>query len=107
MSWDSAANLGNETINMARSILKFLGALPTPLLNELNRQTQTIDTLGPFMFTVISSNKTICQTATEVAERLFAEHPDAVKSFNEQSHPDIVELRETFWTRRYDEALVR
>ncbi|PTB71434.1 ras GTPase-activating protein [Trichoderma longibrachiatum ATCC 18648] len=99
VSWDPAVNLSHETINMARSILKFLGALPTPLLNELNRQTQTIDTLGPFMFTVISSNKTICQTATEVAERLFAEHPEAVKSFNEQSHPDVVELRETFWTR--------
>lgn len=85
---------------MARSILKFLGALPTSLLNELNRQTPALDTLGPFIFTVISSNKTICQTATEVAERLFSGHPEAVKSFNEQSHPDILELRETFWTRR-------
>ncbi|KAK4060229.1 uncharacterized protein Triagg1_10854 [Trichoderma aggressivum f. europaeum] len=99
VSWDPAANLSNEVINMARSILKFLGALPTPLLNELNRQTPTLDTLGPFTFTVISSNKSICQTATEVAERLFSEHPEAVKSFNEQSHPDILELRETFWTR--------
>lgn len=85
---------------MACSILKFLGALPTSLLNELTRQTPTIDTLGPFMFTVISSNKTICQAATEVAERLFSENPEAVKSFNEQSHPEIIELRETFWTRR-------
>ncbi|KAL6810242.1 hypothetical protein V8C40DRAFT_258827 [Trichoderma camerunense] len=99
VSWDPAANLSNEVINMARSILKFLGALPTSLLNELNRQTPALDTLGPFIFTVISSNKTICQTATEVAERLFSEHPEAVKSFNEQSHPDILELRETFWTR--------
>ncbi|GFP60601.1 hypothetical protein TASIC1_0024000100 [Trichoderma asperellum] len=98
--WDSAAILSNEVINIARSILKFLGALPTPLLNELTRQSSTIDTLGPFIFTVISSNKIICQTATEVAERLFAEHPDAVKVFNEHNHPEIVELRETFWTRR-------
>lgn len=100
VSWDPAANLSNEVINMARSILKFLGALPTSLVNELNRQTPALDTLGPFIFTVISSNKSICQTATEVAERLFSEHPEAVKSFNEQSHPDILELRETFWTRR-------
>ncbi|RFU78283.1 neurofibromin 1, partial [Trichoderma arundinaceum] len=98
-SWDSAASLSSDVINMARSILKFLGALPTSLLNELTRQTPTIDTLGPFIFTVISSNKAICHTATEVAERLFAEHPEAVKSFNEQSHPEILELRETFWTR--------
>ncbi|PNP48815.1 hypothetical protein TGAMA5MH_00270 [Trichoderma gamsii] len=97
--WDSAAILSNEVINIARSILKFLGALPTPLLNELTRQSPTIDTLGPFIFTVISSNKTICETATEVAERLFAEHPDAIKAFNEHSHGEIVELRETFWTR--------
>ncbi|KAL6887139.1 hypothetical protein GGI43DRAFT_426134 [Trichoderma evansii] len=97
--WDSTAILSNEVINIARSILKFLGALPTPLLNELTRQSPAIDTLGPFIFTVISSNKIICQTATEVAERLFAEHPEAVKAFNEHSHPEIVELRETFWTR--------
>ncbi|KAH6603383.1 hypothetical protein Trco_008158 [Trichoderma cornu-damae] len=98
-SWDSAANLSNEIISMARSILQFLGALPTFLLNELTRQTPTIDTLGPFIFTVISSNKAICQTATKVAERLFTEHPEAVNSFNEQSHPGVIELRETFWTR--------
>lgn len=64
------------------------------------QKSAAIDTLGPFIFTVISSNKTICHTAAEVAERLFAEHPDAVKVFNEDGHDEIVELRETFWIRR-------
>ncbi|KAK5988736.1 Pentafunctional AROM polypeptide [Cladobotryum mycophilum] len=96
---DLSKELAVEATNMTCSILQFLDASPASLLDESSDQTLAVGLLKPFLLSVLSSNKAIRQAATSVAERLFSEHPEALRSFSKQDTTASHELRKELWTQ--------
>lgn len=93
----SNAGIGTD---MVCSILRFLDASPSSLLNALSKSSPTASIFHPFLFCVLSPELPVRQLATKVAERIFTEHDKAFHTLQKSRQLTSYEVRKELWGRR-------